>query len=415
MIVELISVGTEILLGDILNTNVQYLSQLCAQVGLDVYHTSVVGDNEKRLIESLRLACERADAVILTGGLGSTDDDITKRVVINYLHQGTQVSVYNKATVDNWFDSEQARRDNAIVYTFPKGATILENHVGTASGAVVPFSRTGKDKEGYIVILPGPPKEMIPMVENALRPILYTWSNGVTESLVVRFGILGEYQINERLKKEIAQGTNPTIAPYVKEDGALIRITAKADTEAKAKAMIAQTFAQVQKKLGKYIVAVGDETRSGVLVRLLREKKEQVATAESITGGMVASTIIETPGASDALEQGFVVYSDQAKHKLLQVPMKKLQKHTAVSRSVCKSMLKGLYKTTGADLCIATTGYAGPSGEDVGRCFIGIRYRGKKCIFKHRLHGDRNLIRNRAKNLAIDYAILMMRGVLWEE
>lgn len=413
MIVECISVGTEILLGDIVNTNVQYLSQLCAQVGLDVFHTSVVGDNAKRLTESLRVACERADIVILTGGLGSTDDDITKRVVIDFLHQGTEVNEFNKARINDWFDTEKARRDNEIVYTFPKKATILENRVGTAAGAVIPFYINGK--EGYIVILPGPPKEMIPMVEQELRPILQKWSSGATESLVVRFGVLGEYQVNERLKKEITTGINPTIAPYVKEDGALIRITAKASTADEAKEKIAISLMEVRKKLGKYIVALGDESRSDVLVRLLREKKECVAIAESITGGMVASTIIETPGASSVLEQAFVVYSDRAKHNLLHVPMKKLHKHSAVSRSVCKSMLKGLYQQTKSDLCIATTGYAGPEGEDVGRCYIGIRYHGKKCIFEHHLHGERNHIRNRAKNLAVDYAIMMMKGELWEE
>ncbi|WP_066925332.1 competence/damage-inducible protein A [Murdochiella massiliensis] len=413
MIVECISVGTEILLGDILNTNVQYLSQLCAEVGLDVFHTSVVGDNEKRLTESLCVACERADVVILTGGLGSTDDDITKRVVINFLHQGTQVSEYNKKTIEGWFDNEKARKDNEIVYTFPKNATILENQVGTASGAVIPFDIEGK--KGYIVILPGPPKEMIPMVEKELRPVLYRWSKGVTESLVVRFGILGEYQINERLREEISSGTNPTIAPYVKEDGALIRITAKASTDKEAKEMIAQAYNKVKEKLGKYIVAVGEETRSDVLVRLLRERNESVSMAESITGGMVASTVIESPGASIVLEQAFVVYSDRAKHKLLGIPKKTLEKHTAVSRKVCRSMLKGLAERTGSDLCIATTGYAGPEGEEVGLCYIGIGYHGKRCIFKHHLHGERNHIRNRAKNLAIDYAIMMMKGELWEE
>ena len=413
MIVECISVGTEILLGDILNTNVQYLSQLCAEVGLDVFHTSVVGDNESRLTESLLVACERADVVILTGGLGSTDDDITKRVVIDFLHQGTQVSEYNKMTIEGWFDSEKARKDNEIVYTFPKNATILENHVGTASGAVIPFDIEGK--KGYIVILPGPPKEMIPMVEKELRPVLYRWSKGVTESLVVRFGILGEYQINERLREEISSGANPTIAPYVKEDGALIRITAKASTDKEAKEMIAQAYNKVKEKLGKYIVAVGEETRSDVLVRLLRERNESVSMAESITGGMVASTVIESPGASIVLEQAFVVYSDRAKHKLLGIPKKTLEKHTAVSRKVCRSMLKGLAERTGSDLCIATTGYAGPEGEEVGLCYIGIGYHGKKCIFKHHLHGERNHIRNRAKNLAIDYAIMMMKGELWEE
>lgn len=407
MIVECISVGTEILLGDILNTNVQYLSRLCATLGFDVFHTSVVGDNDARLKAELALATSRADLVILTGGLGSTNDDITKRVVIDFLGQGTEVSAYNKETIDGWFDTEKARHDNEIVYTFPKGAKVLENHVGTASGAWVPFSIDGK--EGHIVILPGPPKEMIPMVENALMPILLEKTEGITKSLEVRIGVLGEYQVNDILKEEIANGTNPTIAPYVKDDGAMIRITAKAAYERTADRMILDAMQVVDARLHPYIVAMGHESRSEVLVRLLADHNEKVSTAESITGGLVASTIIDAASASAVLEQSFVVYSDRAKHKVLTISKNRICKHTAVSEAVCRSMLKGLYNRTGSELCLATTGYAGPTGEDVGHVFIGVMYDGERMVYEHHLHGSRNAIRNRAKNLAIDYAIMTLK------
>lgn len=407
MIVESISVGTEILLGDILNTNVQYLSRLCARLGLDMYHTSVVGDNPERLFEELEFATSRSDIVILTGGLGSTNDDITKRVVIRFLDRDTMESAYNKEVVENWFSSKEAIQANQIVYTFPSGSTILENHVGTASGAWIPFEKEGQQK--FIVILPGPPHEMEPMVEESLVPILIEYAGGITKSLSVRIGELGEFRVNEIMKEEMEHSVNPTFAPYVKEDGALIRITAKSPYEREADRLISGAMQIVQEKLGPYIVTIGREKRSEVLVRLLAERGEMVSTAESITGGLVGSTIVEAPGASKVYEQGFITYSDRTKHKLLTVPKKKLREHTAVSENVCKAMLNGLYARTGADLCIATTGYAGPEGPDVGHVFIGILYRGKKNIYEYHLRGNRRQIRQTAKNMAIDRAIMTLK------
>lgn len=407
MIVEFISVGTEILLGDIVNTNVQYLSQVCARLGLDVFHSSVVGDNHDRLMDALRLATSRSDCIILTGGLGSTDDDITKRVVIEFLGNETEESDYNRQVVNNWFADDKAKEDNRIVYTFPKGSTILENHVGTASGAWVPFEIDGH--ECFIVILPGPPNEMQPMVDESLVPLLTEHSEGVTKSLVIRMGVIGEYQMNEVLKDEIAHSVNPTFAPYVKDDGALLRITAKSSNLMEADRMISSAMQIVKEKLGHYIVAVGEESRPEVLVRLLREKGEKIATAESLTAGLVAATIVDAAGASDVFEQSFVVYSDRAKHKILTVPKKKLKESTAVSETVCKAMLNGLYARTGAELCIATTGYAGPDGDDVGHVFIGIAYHGKNTVHEHHFHGSRGQIRNRVKNVAIDYAIMTLK------
>lgn len=407
MIVEFISVGTEILLGDIVNTNVQYLSQVCARLGLNVFHSSVVGDNHDRLMDALQLAVTRSDCIILTGGLGSTDDDITKRVVIEFLGGETEENAYNREVIDNWFSGEKAKEDNRIVYTFPKGSIVLENHVGTASGAWVPFDIEGH--QGAIVILPGPPHEMQPMVEESLFPILSEHAEGVTKSLVIRMGVIGEYQMNDVLKEKISKSQNPTFAPYVKEDGALLRITAKSSDPMEADRMISTAMQTVQEKLGDYIVAVGEETRAEALVRFLKERDATVSTAESITAGLVSATIVDAPGASDVMEQSFVVYSDRAKHKVLTVPKKKLKENTAVSESVCEAMLNGLYARTGADLCIATTGYAGPDGEDVGHVFIGISYHGKNVIHEHHFHGNRSQIRNRVKNVAIDYAIMTVK------
>ncbi len=407
MIVECISVGTEILLGDILNTNVQYLSQLCASLGFDLFHTSVVGDNRVRLLEELEQASRRADIIILTGGLGSTDDDITKRCVIEFLGTETETNAFNKDVVDRWFHTEKARIDNTIVYTFPIGSTILENHVGTASGAWIPFNQNGKQR--FIVILPGPPGEMRPMADRYLRPILEQHSTSAISSLEVKVGVIGEYQLNELLKEEIQNGINPTFAPYVRPDGALLRITAKAENDQRSQQMIQDALQHLKAKIGEYIVAVGDESRSEALIRMLSERQETISTAESITGGMLASAIVDAPGASRVFSQSFVTYSDETKHRLLGVPQECIEAHTAVSREVCASMVQKLHDKTQADLCLSTTGYAGPEGENVGLAYVGVLYHGNVAVYPLHLQGSRMMIRRIVRNQALDRAILMLK------
>lgn len=403
MIAELISVGTELLLGDILNTNVQFLSRRLADFGIDVYHTSVVGDNAGRLRESLERALERSNLVITTGGLGSTFDDITKRVVLAIAGRPTEINREGQSVIDYWFSDDKARSDNRHVIEFPEGSTVFVNHHGTAPGAYIPIGQSA------VVIFPGPPREMKAMFEESFAPLLSELTGEKTKSVSVQIAEFGEYEVNCRFLEPITESKNPTFAPYISDDGAFLRITAKGDSEESCEALLNGGIEKVRSVFGDHLIGMNVSQRSEILVNLLKEIGETVAVAESITGGMLASCIVDIPGASDVFHRGFVVYSDEAKHDILGVPEDLLQEYSAVSDRCAEAMLAGLHEKTKADLLIATTGYAGPTGEEIGLCYIGVYYRGNLRIIERRLKGDRWMIRNRARSLAIDYAILLIK------
>ena len=403
MIVELVSVGTELLLGDILNTNVQYLSRELANYGFDIFHSSVVGDNAGRLREEIERAMSRSDLLILTGGLGATSDDITKRVVIDYVGRETFEDEHSKNVIARWFSHPTAMEENRISYTFPRDSHILKNDVGIASGALIPMG----DKA--IAILPGPPREMIPMFDNYLLPILKVESTDTIESVELKIGLLGEYKAYQRLEELIQTSVNPTFAPYAKEDGAIIRITAKAENKEKADRLVQEGVDQARSVYGELIIAENGLNRKEVLVDLLKTRKEKVTIAESISGGLLASMITDVAGASEVIEESYVVYSDRAKREILGVSEEILDKHTAVSAETVRAMVEGLSGRVESDLQIATTGYAGPTGADVGRVLLAIRYKNQTEIFEYRLKGNREANRRRAAYLAIDHAIMNMR------
>lgn len=409
MNIEILSVGTELLLGDILNTNVQYLCRECAALGHDVFRTSVVGDNEKRLYTAISEAMQRADLLILTGGLGSTHDDVTKRTVLRYVDRPIIYDAESTERIDHWFANKKAQQDNRIVTEFPEGAQIFQNHHGTAGGAWIPVGKRA------IVLLPGPPREMTLMFEESVRPLLQN-STMITKSLPVRIGILGEYEVNRRFSDAIAHAVNPSFAPYVKDDGTLLRITAKGKTEAEADALLAAGLQKVQQCFAGLIVTVGDDTKSQALVRILRERKEWVATAESLTGGALAATIVDAPGASHCFGRGWVTYSDGAKMEELGIPHEIVKGCGAVSREAACWMAQRAALQAKADLGLSTTGYAGPEGALIGKVFVGIDYRGKTEVHELHLHGDRQNIRQRACHIVLDYAILRLRKEeAWDE
>ncbi len=406
MIIEVISVGTELLLGDILNTNTQFLSRELAAAGYDILHTSVVGDNAKRLREAIERAMDRCDILILTGGLGSTSDDITKRIVIEYLGRDVVVDEDSKAVVAKWLDGPDEVERNKITYSFPVGSKILKNDFGIVSGAYIPLTRSDNKA---IAILPGPPKELEPMFKNYLLPIINNKVPDEIKSVEIKIGILGEYDSYRRMQDKIDHSTNPTYAPYAKENGCVIRITAKASSDQEASKMLEEEVEKTKEILGKYFVSAGPESKQEVFINELREKGLRVATAESVSGGLVASTLISVAGASDVMEFGYTVYSDRAKAKVLGVDEDLLKKYTAVSKEVAQEMAQKLHELTGADFCITTTGYAGPDGDDVGQVYIGLYYDGKCQVISYHLSGDRERIRRRVAYLAIDNAILALR------
>ncbi|MDY3051903.1 MAG: competence/damage-inducible protein A [Ndongobacter sp.] len=403
MIVELISVGTELLLGEIVNTNVQYLCKGCAELGLDVFHTSVVGDNVERLRNTLQQALTRSDLVILTGGLGSTNDDLTKQVVLEVAGQPTVTDAASVERIKAWFSSEQALRDNQKVAQFPERARIFENHHGTASGAWIPVG------EKEIVILPGPPREMVMMCEESLWPLLRKRQAACTLSRTIYIGLLGEYDMNRLFTPWMLESTNPTFAPYAKEDGAQIRITAKAASQAEAEALLQKGVAEVQRVYKEWIVSSDGRSKAAEIIEILRSRKEHVAIAESLTGGMVASALVDIAGASDVLDRAWVTYSNQAKHRELGVSQELLTQYGAVHPEVAEEMAQGAALRANAELSIATTGFAGPDDDEAGLFYIGIWYRGKAYSYKNRAKGDRYMVRNRCKNMALDYALLILK------
>lgn len=406
MIVEIISVGTELLLGDILNTDVRFLAKIFAQFGFDIYHTSVVGDNKKRLIEAIELAVNRSDIVVTSGGLGSTSDDISKECVIEYL--GLPV-VEDSETINNlydWFKDECALNNNKKVFSFPINSKILRNGVGISPGAWIPFKK-GTDNK-YIIILPGPPKELEPMVLNELIPILKEYSSEETDSLEVKIGLLGEYKVYQIMKDLMEESTDPTYAPYVKNDGVLIRITSKG-VKNKVEKKLYEGFEKVKARLGKYIINTDGASRESTLVNILSNNNLMVSLAESLTGGLISATLINVAGASKVIDRAFVVYSDQAKEEILGVRKEIIDKHSAVSYQTCRQMLLGLKNKTGCDVGVAVTGYAGPTGEEVGHVFIGILIKDDINIYENKWKLERQQIRNLTVNHVLDHLILNLK------
>lgn len=408
MIVELISVGTELLLGDILNTDVQYLSQVCAELGFDIYHTSVVGDNESRLLTEIEQAASRSDIIILSGGLGSTSDDITKRVAMDYVG-GPRVEdpitrerhAQHYANDPNFF---AAARD---IYTFPENAQVLRNPVGLSPGAWMPFDDQGQEK--YLVVLPGPPKELKGVMEKDLIGLLQAFSHATTRSREVKIALLGEWKVFQSIKDLTDHSIEPTFATYVKEDGVLVRLTTKEPDREKAEAILDQGEKQLQERLGHLVLGPLEKSREESLVDFLIQERITVSTAESFTGGMVASRIINAPGASSVIKEAFVVYSDEAKAEILGVNPQLIKEKTAVSEEVCRAMLIGLQARTSCDLAIATTGFAGPGGDRAGQVYLGLAYKGGTHIYEYQWDSPRNRIRQRATNCVIDHALLMVK------
>lgn len=400
---EIIAVGTEILLGDIVNTNAQYLSQELAKLGIEVFRQEVVGDNENRLLEVLEEALKRSDLVITTGGLGPTQDDLTKETVCKYFNMDLVLHNESNEVLKNMFNKmgREISANNLKQVYFPKEAIVLANPNGTAPGALI------KKDNKMVAVLPGPPKEMKPMFDNQLKKHLKDMGDGIIVSKVVRVLGLGESAAAEKLKHFIDNGVNPTVAPYAKEDDVIFRVTAKAETEEEALKLIYPVAEEVEKALGIDFYGEGAEaTIEEVLGKLLIEKGLKIATAESCTGGMIASRLISFPGISEVFLEGAITYSNEAKVRTLNVTEETINKYGAVSEETAKEMAIGIATRAGADISVVTTGIAGPAGgtqdKPVGLVYIGIYYKGTITVKRFVFNGDRNKVRTRATITALD-------------
>ncbi|NRT78745.1 competence/damage-inducible protein A [Clostridium beijerinckii] len=405
---EIIAIGTEILLGDIINSNAQYLAQELAALGIDMYYQQVVGDNEIRIMHAFDEAYSRSDIIITTGGLGPTDDDITKEVAAKYFNKELIQDENSIKKIRDYFKFRERvmTKNNLKQGLIPEGATVIKNNNGTAPGVII------EDDNKIMIILPGPPKEMKPMFEESVKPYLQEKSDSILVSRVVKILGIGESAVAEEIKDLIDAQTNPTIAPYAKDVGVMLRITAKAETKDEALKLIEPIEEEIKNRLGDNVYATEDINIEEVVARLLIEKKLTISTAESCTGGMIASYLINYPGISEVFLEGAVTYSNEAKHNRLGVNNDILNKYGAVSEETAREMAIGIAKTANTDVSIVTTGIAGPEGgtleKPVGLVFIGVYVQGKvtiqKCLFK----GDRNKVRLQATITGLD----MLRRIL---
>ena len=365
---ELISVGTEILLGDILNTNVQYLSKALASIGIGVTHHSTVGDNKQRLIDTLETAFTRCDAVILTGGLGPTPDDLTKETCAEYFGKDLYLDDSILKEIESYFTLKnivmpESNKKQALV---PQGSIILENHNGTAPGFIM-------EKDGkIIIILPGPPKEMVPMYLESVEPYLKKFTNEVILSKNIRTFGIGESAMSEMVD-DLLEGSNPTVAPYAKSGEALLRVTAKAESEEDAEKLMIPIIDEIKSRLGDYIYGIDCKSIEEAVATLLMERKQTVAFAESCTGGLCAKRLTDIPGTSEIFHCGVVSYSNDIKMKVLGVKTETIEKYTEVSSECAKEMAEGARLLADADYGVSITGYAGPGDtEEVGLIYIGV-------------------------------------------
>ena len=368
---ELISVGTEILLGDILNTDAQYLSIELAKLGISVIHQSTVGDNRERLLAQLDEAAKRSDIIILSGGLGPTPDDLTKEVCCEFFGKEMFLHEPTVEKIKEYFSSKgiEMAQNNLKQAMLPKDCVIFPNDNGTAPGMAI-------EKDGvHILVLPGPPRELKPMFQNCAVPYLMQFSDRIIVSHNIRTFGIGESSMAERVN-DLFDAQNPTVAPYAKDGEALLRVTAMAKTKEDAESLCEPVIEEIKKRLDAYVYGVDYNCIEEAVVEKLKEHHLKVATAESCTGGLIAKRITDVPGASEVFECGIISYANGIKHKVLGVSEDDLNKYGAVSEPVAKQMAQGALKVSGADIAVSVTGIAGPdsdsTGKPVGLVYIGL-------------------------------------------
>ena len=399
---EIITVGTEILLGDIVNTNSQFLAKELASIGVEVYYQETVGDNETRLLNLLEEAFKRSDIVITTGGLGPTNDDITKEIAAKYFNQ--ELVFYSDIweNIKSYFEKLGLKptENNKKQAYFPKDCIILDNPNGTAPGVIL------KKENKMIILLPGPPKEMIPMFNNSVKSYLQSLTGYKLVSKTLRFIGIGESELEEKLIDIINSQSNPTIAPYAKENEVTLRITAKSKDDEKANDLIKSIEEKIKDRVGKYIYGYDDTTLEETVAKLLVNNNMTIAVSESCTGGMVSSKLIDYPGISQSFIEGCVTYSNEAKMNRLGVKKETLDKYGAVSSETAIEMAVGIAKNLNTNIGLSTTGIAGPGGgtdeKPVGLVYIGIYINGDVKVKKCNFSGSRDKIRNRATNEALN-------------
>jgi len=410
---ELIAVGTELLLGNIANTDAQMISQGLSELGINVFYHTVVGDNPDRVRQAVDIARHRADILITTGGLGPTCDDLTKVALASAFGKELYYDEPSAQRIRDRFEAmERPITDNNFQQAMlPEGCTVLDNDWGTAPG--VAFEADGT----HVIMLPGPPKECEMMFKYRAVPYLKGLSDGVIASRTVKTFGIGESAAEQKLRDLMNSLHNPTLAPYAKPSGTELRITAHADTEEEALALIGPVEAKVKEILGDVVIGVDVESLEEVCLALLKDRGLTLGTAESCTGGLVAKYMTDLPGSSAVFRGGVVSYTDGVKAKVLGVPQDLLDQYGAVSPQVAEAMARGAREALGCDIAVSATGIAGPDSDDrgtpVGLVYLGLAY-GDKCYVKefHAGHVARERVRRQSAQTALDLVRRYLTGLL---
>lgn len=400
--VELIAIGTELLLGNIANTDAQMLSQELSALGLNVFYHTVVGDNPERLRSIVSIAKSRADIIITTGGLGPTCDDLTKVVLAQAF--GKELVLHEPSLhriQDYYVRLGRPMPENNVQQAYlPEGCTVFDNDWGTAPACA--FEAEGK----HVILLPGPPRECSALFRHRVRPYLAALSEGVILSHTLKIFGMGESAVELMLRDKMNAMTNPTLAPYAKEGEVELRVTAKAPTEDEAEAMLVPEVDALKELLGDRVYGVDVKNLESVVLDLLREKGKTLCTAESCTGGLIAKRLTDIPGASAVFHGGVVSYVNQVKAHVLGVPQELLDEYGAVSEPVARAMAEGARKALEADLAVAVTGVAGPDPDDrgnqVGTVWVAFADGGQTQAQLLHLGASRTRVRTVAANHALD-------------
>lgn len=373
MIAELIAVGTELLLGNIANTDAQFLSEKLSAMGITVHRHTVVGDNPQRLAQALETARTRADILITTGGLGPTYDDLTKQTICKTFGRELELHEDILEEIRTWFRTKMGKdmpENNVQQALLPVNCTVFDNPVGTAPGCA--FEEGGV----HVLMLPGPPFECRYMFEHRAAQYLEKLTDGVIVSHEIKIFGMGESSVEEALREPMTRLTNPTLAPYAKLNECMVRATAKAGTREEAEAMLSPLVEQVRETLGDVVYGVDVDSLEAVVFGLLRERGLTLSAAESCTGGLIAKRMTDLPGASGVFRGGVVSYTNEVKSGVLGVPEDLLEKYGAVSEPAARSMAERCRNICGSDLAVSATGVAGPDrddrGNEVGTVYIAL-------------------------------------------
>ena len=401
---EILSVGTELLLGGTVNTDARDISLALAELGVNVYWHTVVGDNPARLTECLYRARNRADLIITTGGLGPTCDDLTKQTLARAFDRKLYLNEDALADIREYF-AERGRSftDNNLQQAYlPEGSIMLPNDCGTAPGCII------EDGPVRVVMLPGPPRECVTMLRNYVMPYLQKLSGAVIRSHMIRFFGIGESAMETRLRS-FMDGANPTVAPYSREGECWVRVTAKGANEQECEALMEPVIEDICDKMGDLVYGIDCASLEERVLQLLQEKNTSLAVAESCTGGLLAQRITDIPGASAHFLGGVVTYTEDAKVRLLDMDEDLIAENGVVSMPVAAKMAKRVRKALGSDIGIGITGWAGPDGDDrgnpVGTVFAALSAPEGVFVRRLALSGDREHIRALTAHHAFDLLI----------